>query len=45
MTFDIAMGVRKGDTAFRDVINDELDRNRAAIEGLLNAYHTPLLPH
>ena len=44
MTFDIAMGVRKGDTAFRDVINDELDRNRAAIEGLLNAYHTPLLP-
>ena len=44
MTFDIAMGVRKGDTAFRDVINAELDRNRAAIEGLLNAYHTPLLP-
>jgi hypothetical protein len=44
MTFDIGMGVRKGDTAFGDVINAELDRNRAAIDGLLDAYHIPLLP-
>jgi mxaJ protein len=35
MAFDIGMGVRKGDIAFRNVIDVELDRNRAAIESLL----------
>jgi mxaJ protein len=44
MAFDIAMGVRKGDKAFRQIIDAELDRNRAAIEGILAAYHIPLVP-
>jgi mxaJ protein len=43
MSFDIAMGVRKGDQAFRRTIDAELDRNRAAIDAILAAYHTPLL--
>jgi mxaJ protein len=44
MAFDIAMGVRKGDFAFRKVIDAELDRNRAAIDVILAAYRVPRLP-
>jgi len=44
MTFDIAMGVRKGDAAFKSEIDAALERNRAAIDALLDAYHVPRLP-
>jgi mxaJ protein len=44
MAYDIAMGVRKGDAAFRRAIDAELDRNRAAIAAILAAYHVPLAP-
>ncbi|HEY1257710.1 MAG TPA: substrate-binding domain-containing protein [Stellaceae bacterium] len=44
MAFDIAMGVRKGDTALRKAIDAELERNRAQIAAILAAYHTPLVP-
>jgi mxaJ protein len=44
MAFDISMGVRKGNTAFRNEIDRELVRDRAAIDAILTEYHVPLLP-
>ena len=44
MAFDISMGVRQGDAAFKREIEDELQRNRAAINAILTEYHVPLLP-
>lgn len=43
MTFPISMGVPKGDTRLRRVINRELARNKAAIHAILMSYHVPLL--
>ena len=44
MAFDIAMGVRKGDTAFLNEMNRELQRERTAIGAILAQYHVPLVP-
>lgn len=44
MSFDIAMGVRRGDAALLGEINAALSRKREAIDDILTAYHVPLLP-
>jgi mxaJ protein len=44
MVFDIAMAVRKGDTALGHDIDAALDRDREAIDVLLAAYQVPRLP-
>jgi len=41
--FDIAMGVRKGDHALRDRLNDFIARHRAEITALLQRYGVPLV--
>jgi mxaJ protein len=43
MTFAIALGVRKGDTARRDALQGALDRQAPAIRGILRRYGVPLL--
>ncbi len=40
-TFDIAVGVRRGDTALRDAIQRALDRRRVEVDRLLHAYGVP----
>jgi mxaJ protein len=40
-TFAIAVGVRKDDQRRRDAINAVLERRRAEIDALLDAYHVP----
>jgi mxaJ protein len=40
--FDIAMGVRKGDHALRDRLNDYIAQHRAEITALLQSYGVPL---
>jgi mxaJ protein len=42
--FDIAMGVRRGDTALRDRLNELLLRRREDIARILADYGVPLLP-
>jgi mxaJ protein len=42
MAFDVSMGVRRDDIAFRDELDGVLDRHRAEIEALLRTYRTPL---
>ena len=42
-TFAIAMGVRRGDTALRDRLNELLERRRADIERILADHGVPLL--
>jgi mxaJ protein len=42
MVFAISMGVRKGDTAFENEINEELQRRRPEIAQILARYHVPL---
>jgi mxaJ protein len=44
MIFDIAMGVRRGDNAFKHEIDAVLVRERAAIDTILAAYHVPRPP-
>jgi mxaJ protein len=44
MAFDISMGVRRGDYALLQRLNDSLERNHAAIAAILAAYHVPILP-
>jgi mxaJ protein len=44
MAFDISMGVRRGDYALLQRLNDSLARNQAAIAAILAAYHVPVLP-
>jgi mxaJ protein len=44
MAFDISMGVRRGDNALLQRLNDALDRNHAAIAAILAAYHVPIVP-
>ena len=41
--FDIAMGVRKGDHALRDRLNDFIAQHRAEVAGLLQSYGVPLV--
>jgi quinoprotein dehydrogenase-associated probable ABC transporter substrate-binding protein len=41
--FDIAMGVRKGDHALRDRLNQFISDNRAQIAELLDSYGVPLV--
>jgi len=40
--FDIALGVRRGDEAFRDELNGVLARRAADVDALLHAYGVPL---
>jgi len=42
--FAIAMGVRKGDTAFRDELNQLIDRRRDQIKQILDDYGVPQIP-
>lgn len=44
MAFYISMGVRRGDHALLQRLNDALERNRAAIAEILAEYHVPVLP-
>jgi mxaJ protein len=39
--FDISMGVRRGDNALRDQLDQEIDRRRADIERILDRYGVP----
>jgi mxaJ protein len=39
--YDIGLGVRRGETAFRDALDAVLVRRRAAIDSLLDSYHIP----
>jgi mxaJ protein len=39
--FDIAMGVRRGDNAFRDTLDAILVRRRGEIDGILSRYAIP----
>jgi mxaJ protein len=43
MVFDISMGVRKDDTALRQRLDTALERRRADIRRLLQAYSVPLV--
>jgi len=44
MAFYVSMGVRRGDNALLQRLDDSLDRNRAAISAILAEYHVPVLP-
>ncbi len=39
--FDITMGVRRGDTTFKNEINDIIERRRPSIDSILAAYGVP----
>jgi mxaJ protein len=43
MVFDVAMGVRKDDTALRDRVGSALARRRADIAAVLRSYNVPLV--
>jgi mxaJ protein len=43
LQFDIAMGVRKGDNALRDRLNEFIDQHRSGIKALLKSYGVPLV--
>ncbi|WP_084150307.1 substrate-binding domain-containing protein [Azohydromonas australica] len=44
MYFDIAMGVRRGDLAWRERVQQALDRQQPRIEAVLSRYGVPMLP-
>jgi mxaJ protein len=44
MAFYISMGVRPGDNALLQRLDDSLERNQAAILAILADYHVPILP-
>ncbi len=44
MAFYVSMGVRRGDNALLQRLDDSLERNRAAVSAILADYHVPLLP-
>jgi mxaJ protein len=44
MSFDISMGVRRGDRELLDRIDATLERERPEIEAILERYHVPLEP-
>jgi mxaJ protein len=43
MVFDISMGVRRDDVAFRRQLDGILDRHRSEVEALLRQYHVPVV--
>ncbi|MGN6551173.1 MAG: substrate-binding domain-containing protein [Pararhizobium sp.] len=43
MAFDIAMGLRKGDKALAERVDQALARQRPAVEAILKEYHVPLV--
>jgi hypothetical protein len=44
MAFYISMGVRRGDNALLQRLNDSLERNHTAISGIVTEYQVPVLP-
>lgn len=42
--FSIAMGVRNGDNARKELLNQLISKNKAAIEAIIKSYQVPLLP-
>jgi mxaJ protein len=42
--YSIAMGVRKGDTALRDRLNEIIERRRGDIDAILASYSVPTVP-
>ncbi|MGA8707087.1 MAG: substrate-binding domain-containing protein [Steroidobacteraceae bacterium] len=44
MSYDISVGVRRGNAALRDTIDQILERERPRIDALLRAYHIPQAP-
>jgi mxaJ protein len=44
MAFYISMGVRRGDNALLQRLNDSLERNHTTISAILAQYHVPVLP-
>jgi mxaJ protein len=44
MAFYVSMGVRRGDNALLERLDDSLERNHAAISAILADYHVPILP-
>jgi mxaJ protein len=44
MAFDIALGVRRADIGLATLLDAALERNRAGIESILDAYAVPRLP-
>jgi mxaJ protein len=44
MAFSISMGVRRGDHALLQRLDDSLEKNHAAVAAILAAYHVPVLP-
>ena len=44
MAFDISMGVRRGDHALLQRLDDALEKNKAGVQAILAAYHVPVLP-
>ncbi|HYG86841.1 MAG TPA: substrate-binding domain-containing protein [Azospirillum sp.] len=43
MVFDISMGVRRGDEGMKHLLNEALERNRAAVDAILAEYGVPRL--
>jgi mxaJ protein len=43
MSFDISMGVRRGDEALLERVNAVLEHEQTAVDAVLEAYHVPLL--
>jgi mxaJ protein len=43
MAFDIAMGVRKGNSALQQEVDAALVRNKPAIDAILASYHVPVV--
>ena len=44
MSYDLAMGVRRGDEALRAEVQAALDRRRSEVASILNEFGVPLLP-
>lgn len=42
--FSIAMGVQKGNTAFRDMVQGAIDRRHAEVQAVLEQFGVPLVP-
>lgn len=44
LQFSISVGVRRGNAALRDALDAALERRRAEVDAVLDAYHVPRLP-